>query len=83
VIETIENIYVVMEHAMWGTTMAPHQETPVQEEAQIASFLHYYHEKGIIHLDLKVENILMDARDNIKLICFGLSARFITGQKLN
>ncbi|MBZ3879790.1 Sperm motility kinase Z [Sciurus carolinensis] len=49
----------------------------------IASAVGYCHEKGIVHQDLKPENIMVDTRGNIKLIDFVLSARFMTGQTLN
>lgn len=47
------------------------------------SVVHYCHKKGIVPLDLKIENILVIARGKIKLIDFGQSSRFMVGQKLN
>ncbi|KAJ1729538.1 Serine/threonine-protein kinase [Coemansia biformis] len=40
---------------------------------QIASAINYCHHNSIVHRDLKIENILISASGNIKLIDFGLS----------
>ncbi|XP_067914849.1 NUAK family SNF1-like kinase 1 [Heterodontus francisci] len=40
---------------------------------QIVSAVHYCHKNGIVHRDLKLENILLDANHNIKIADFGLS----------
>ncbi|KAL6120629.1 hypothetical protein NUSPORA_02611 [Nucleospora cyclopteri] len=40
---------------------------------QIISAIDYVHRNSIAHRDLKIENILIDQNDNIKIIDFGLS----------
>ncbi|KAF8558604.1 kinase-like protein [Imleria badia] len=41
--------------------------------AQIALGIESLHEMGIIHRDIKTENILIDSRENIRIIDFGLT----------
>ena len=50
---------------------------------QIADVLNYIHEFGIIHRDIKLENILFENSDrvNIKVIDFGLGSFIIPGKK--
>jgi 5'-AMP-activated protein kinase catalytic alpha subunit len=43
---------------------------------QIISGIEYMHEMGIAHRDLKLENILLNYKKDIKIIDFGLSNRY-------
>jgi serine/threonine-protein kinase SRK2 len=40
---------------------------------QILQGVQYLHKKGIVHLDLSLENLLLDDSDNIKIIDFGMA----------
>ncbi|KAH0831294.1 kinase-like domain-containing protein [Lanmaoa asiatica] len=50
--------------------------------AQIALGIESLHEMGILHRDIKSENILIDSRENAKIIDFGLAYLGPTGQPL-
>ncbi len=43
---------------------------------QIGEALRFVHEKSILHLDIKPSNILIDQKDNARLIDFGVSKRY-------
>ncbi len=42
--------------------------------AKVCEALDYIHSHGVVHRDMKPENIMVDADDNIKLIDFGIAA---------
>lgn len=43
--------------------------------AQMLQALSYLHRHGILHRDLKPANVLMDSRDTVKLVDFGLASQ--------
>ncbi|XP_064135899.1 serine/threonine-protein kinase MARK2-like [Loxodonta africana] len=90
VIENENTLYIVMEYAS-GRDLFYHlvnhgfmSEKEAQTKfQQIVSAVKYCHDKGIVHRDLKTENLLLDKRMNIKLADFGLGTEFTTGSKLD
>jgi serine/threonine protein kinase/lipopolysaccharide biosynthesis regulator YciM len=71
-------IYVVMEYVE-GETLEQMQEkgslplSQIQRYTfQLAEALEHIHSEGIIHSDLKPENIIIDKNDNIRIIDFGI-----------
>lgn len=72
--------YLVMDYAPGGTLRDRHPEggqvplsTVVSYVEQVADALQYAHQRGIMHLDIKPENILVGADDEVLLSDFGLA----------
>ncbi|XP_042321263.1 NUAK family SNF1-like kinase 2 [Sceloporus undulatus] len=83
VFENNSKIVIVMEYASKGDLydyIAERQRLTEQEARhffrQVVSAIYYCHKNGIVHRDLKLENILLDANGNIKIADFGLSNVF-------
>ncbi|MBN3302073.1 NUAK1 kinase, partial [Amia calva] len=89
VFESRDKIVIVMEYASSGELYdyVSDQQKLNETEArhifrQITSAVHYCHKNGIVHRDLKLENILLDQDFNVKLADFGLSNQYQKGQML-
>ncbi|XP_033925808.1 NUAK family SNF1-like kinase 2 [Melopsittacus undulatus] len=80
VFENSSKIVIVMEYASKGDLYdyISERQRLTEHEArhffrQVVSAVYYCHKNGIVHRDLKLENILLDANGNIKIADFGLS----------
>lgn len=88
--ETSHTIYIVTEYAHKGEIfdhLVEKGRMPEDEAkrifTQIVSAVSYCHSQGVVHRDLKAENLLLDHNMNIKLADFGFSNQFTEGMLLS
>jgi len=76
--EDTETIYLVLEYVKgkdchkFFKHMSPTSDQVKSIMKQLIDSLRYCHDKGIVHRDIKLENILIDKKNHVKLIDFGL-----------
>ncbi|XP_066206316.1 serine/threonine-protein kinase MARK2-like [Saccopteryx leptura] len=82
VIVTDSTLFIVMEYVSGGdlSNYLPSNRPSTESEArhifrQLISAVQYCHWVGIVHRDLKLENVLVDAHRNIKVTDFGLGRK--------
>ncbi|XP_074296142.1 CBL-interacting serine/threonine-protein kinase 4-like [Silene latifolia] len=83
VMATKQKIYLVMELAKGGDLAGKLSRRPDRRFPeplarrcfhQLISALHYCHLNGVVHRDIKPQNLLLDGEGNVKVSDFGLSA---------
>ena len=89
IIETQGKLYLIMEFATGGELfdyIVKHQRVKEREACkffqQIISGVEYISRLRIVHRDLKPENLLIDLDKQIKLVDFGLSNTYKSGELL-
>jgi len=90
VIDTEGTLFIVMEYLSGGDfftrleakghTMEGEAQGPFQK---LFSSLHHCHQLGVVHRDLKLDNLLLDANNNAKISDFVLSNQWHPGKKPN
>ncbi|EDO37143.1 predicted protein [Nematostella vectensis] len=78
--EVREKVYVIMELATRGDLLeyiryrgCVRERKAKKVFSQLLQAVKYCHQQGVIHRDLKCENVLLDIGDNVKLTDFGFS----------
>ncbi|XP_006663738.1 CBL-interacting protein kinase 15 [Oryza brachyantha] len=81
VMATRNKIYFVMEYVKGGELFQKVEKRGKLTEAvahkyfqQLIAAMDYCHSRGVYHRDLKLENLLLDENENLKVSDFGLSA---------
>ena len=79
-IETTNRVYLIMEVADGGDVLKAIRDSKHIEEpdagkwfGQLLGAVEYCHQRGVVHRDLKCENLLLDRANNIKVTDFGFA----------
>jgi len=90
-IETEEQVILVLEYVPGGSTHGFLKSKPnrrmSEDDArrifrQLVNALQYLHNKCIAHRDIKLENVMLDERNQVKLIDFGFSTCIPNEQRI-
>ncbi|KAJ1968179.1 hypothetical protein IWQ62_001398 [Dispira parvispora] len=88
--DTKNNTVLVMEYAQGGELLSYiRQHGRLREEEarrffrEVISAIDYCHQHGILHRDLKLENIMLDQKKRVKIIDFGFANIFFRDRLLD
>ena len=89
-VETEKYILIIMENVSGGDLLSfVKKRTKLNEKTakiifkQLILAIKYIHSRNIIHRDIKLDNILIDLNNNIKLCDFGVGKQIHKGELLN
>jgi len=87
--ETPRYLYIIMEYCAGGSLLDHVREKRKLSEKeacwlfqQILAALQHCHGRGVVHRDIKLENILLDGHGGVKLIDFGLCGYYVPDKPL-
>ncbi|XP_051062787.1 putative sperm motility kinase W [Phodopus roborovskii] len=88
-IDTLTTTYMIMEYVAGIDLESCVRAAGCLEEEearplfqQVVSAVYFLHQRHIVHRDIKLENILLDAAGNAKLCDFGMATKVTEGQML-
>jgi len=89
ILETTRYIFIIMEYCEDDimnyilSRKCLSEKESLKYFQQLINALYYLHSQNIAHRDIKIDNLLLDSNNDLKLIDFGLSTKYKEGELLN